>query len=184
MRAKVKREVIFPFRSKKSFTQDAELPKEEGTMDDEVKASEHSQKSPGGPDDIDAAEEEDVEQIDRLHLQSNPVNDQDRPLIPNLFTSLPPIKDTLVTDTSELQDGTVEDCLPYLAGIANPSKSLFDFTPHGVPRLEREDHVDFLTDALQNAKYMAYDASRPWVVYWALTGLSLLGEDVEEYQER
>ncbi|KAI9825473.1 MAG: CAAX farnesyltransferase (FTase) subunit beta [Thelocarpon impressellum] len=28
------------------------------------------------------------------------------------------------------------------------------------------------------------DASRPWLLYWALTGLFLLGEDVSQYRER
>jgi protein farnesyltransferase subunit beta len=28
------------------------------------------------------------------------------------------------------------------------------------------------------------DASRPWMVYWALAGLSLLGEDVTRVRQR
>jgi protein farnesyltransferase subunit beta len=31
---------------------------------------------------------------------------------------------------------------------------------------------------------MAADATRPWMVYWALAGLSMLGEDVSEYASR
>ena len=110
--------------------------------------------------------------------------DQDIPTVPALFTSPPPIRDDLITISSEDQDETVDRCLPYLAGIADPNKTLFDFTPRGVARLERDDHVVFLTDALQNATYMAYDAARPWCVYWALTGLTLLGVDVGKYHQR
>ena len=108
----------------------------------------------------------------------------DAPPVPALFTSPPPIRDELITTSSEDQDETVRQCLPYLAGIADPRKSGFDFSDQGVARLEREDHVQFLTSALQNARYIAYDAQRPWCVYWALTGLSLLGEDVESYRQR
>ena len=108
----------------------------------------------------------------------------DAPAVPALFTSPPPIRDELITTSSEDQDETVHQCLPYLAGVADPRKTYFDFSAHGVARLEREDHVRFLTGALQNARYIAYDAQRPWCVYWALTGLSLLGEDLEKYRQR
>lgn len=103
--------------------------------------------------------------------------------VPPLFTTLPPIKDTLVTDTSVSQDETVSQCLLHLTGT-DPSKSISDFTAHGVPRLESQDHVDYLKDALEHARYIAYDAARPWVVYWALLGLSLLGQDITVHAER
>ena len=106
------------------------------------------------------------------------------PAVPALFTSPPPIRDELITTSSEDQDETVQQCLPYLAGIADPRTTFLDFSADGVARLEREDHVRFLTGALQHARYIAYDAQRPWCVYWALTGLSLLGEDLEEYRQR
>ena len=105
------------------------------------------------------------------------------PLVPALFTSLPAIRDHLVTTSSIIQDETVQNCLPLLAGRADSRKSLFDFSPHGVARLERDDHVRALTDLLQNARYTAYDAQRPWCLYWALTGLALLDEDVEQYRQ-
>jgi protein farnesyltransferase subunit beta len=113
-----------------------------------------------------------------------PSENDNIPLVPTLFTSFPAIRDDLVTTSSIIQDETVQNCLPYLAGRADPRKNLFDFSAHGVARLERDDHVRFLTDALQNARYMAYDAQRPWCVYWTLTGLSLLGEDAGPYQQR
>ena len=44
--------------------------------------------------------------------------------------------------------------------------------------------MDFLSDEIQNAKYIAYDALRPWVIYWSLTGLSVLGEDLTQWRDR
>ena len=123
--------------------------------------------------------------IEKLPVSANVVEiNRDAPSVPALFTSPPPIRDDLITKSSTDQDETVDQCLPYLVGIVDPEKTLVDFSPHGVARLEREDHVRFLKGALQNARYIPYDAQRPWCVYWALTGLSLLGEDVSEYQQR
>lgn len=78
----------------------------------------------------------------------------------------------------------MEKCLPFLAGTANPRKTIFDFTPYGVPRLEREDHINYLVNELETPKFLGYDASRPWIIYWALTGLSLLGVDARQYRDR
>ncbi|MCJ1299482.1 CAAX farnesyltransferase (FTase) subunit beta [Hypocenomyce scalaris] len=112
--------------------------------------------------------------------------EQDRPPVPDLFTSPPPIRDDLVTETSDLQDETVQECLPYLSGTDDSSKGPFDFNPHGLPPLEREKHTAFLHNALRTlpAAYVGYDASRPWILYWALTGLYLLGDDISQYRER
>ena len=101
--------------------------------------------------------------------------------VPQLFTSLPPIRDPLVTDTSLSQDETAEDCLPFHDGT---DRSLFDLNSKGIPRLRRGHHVKFLTNAIQNAKYIAYDPQRPWLVYWCLTGLCVLGENLEEWRDR
>ena len=111
---------------------------------------------------------------------------RDRPPVPDLYTCPPPIRDGLVTETSDLQDETVQECLPYLSGAVDPSKGPFDFNPHGLPPLEREKHVAFLHNVLGTlpAAYVGYDASRPWILYWALTGLYLLGQDISQYQER
>ena len=45
------------------------------------------------------------------------------------------------------------------------------------PRLLRDDHVVFLMAALRSlgAEYTTLDASRPWLVYWIVHSLSLLG---------
>ena len=101
--------------------------------------------------------------------------------IPELFTSLPPIRDPLVTATSLSQDETAEHCLPFHTGT---SGSLLDLTSQGIPRLNQEDHIRFLKHVIQNAKYIPYDALRPWVIYWSLTGLSVLGADLTEWRDR
>lgn len=123
------------------------------------------------------------ESLDQLRLQDDTITSDstDGILVPQLFTSLPPIRDPLVTNTSLSQDETVRQCLPFHAGT---SRSLFDLNSQGLPRLRKEDHVDFLNDSIQNAKHIPYDALRPWVVYWSLTGLSVLGEDLEKWRDR
>ena len=104
--------------------------------------------------------------------------------VPILFTEPPVIRDPLITDSSIIQDETVEDCVPLLAG-ANPDNPEFvGYSSAGVPRLETDDHADFLIESLQNAKYIPYDASRPWILYWCLTGLSLLGRSITQYRQR
>ena len=135
-----------------------------------------------------AVEEQQVELIPRdnleeLSLQEHAMarNATDEFSVPELFTSLPPIKDGLVTNTSIAQDETARHCLPLHAGT---NRSLFKLNLHGIPRLNQEDHVEFLTDAIQNAKHIPYDALRPWLVYWSLIGLSVLGEDLEKWRDR
>ena len=108
-------------------------------------------------------------------------NDTDNFSVPKLFTSLPPIKDALVTGTSLSQDQTAKQCLPLHAGT---SRSLFDLNPRGLPRLDREAHIEFLNETIQNAILIPYDALRPWIVYWTLTGLSVLGENLEKWRDR
>lgn len=78
----------------------------------------------------------------------------------------------------------MEACLPFLKGIASEQDG--PFNRFGVPRLNRDDHVDYLYDALEDypAKFVGMDASRPWMVYWALTAMHLLGEDVTQFRER
>ena len=102
--------------------------------------------------------------------------------VPPLFRSLPPIQDGLATETSIVQEETVQECLPYLTGTDDFSQ---DRSESGVPRLEREKHITFLQASLEAlpAKFVAYDASRPWIVYWALNGLTLLGSDISPYRQ-
>ena len=107
-----------------------------------------------------------------------------RPGVPPLFSEPPAIRDPLTTETTQLQDETVTKCLPYLQGVQHAQKG--PFNPHAVPALQRDDHVAFLYDALEDypAGFVALDASRPWMVYWSLAGLSLLGEDISHFRGR
>lgn len=100
-------------------------------------------------------------------------------MVPDLFTSLPPVRDELQSATTVSQDDTVALCLPFLSG--DRSGGCNDY---GVPRLDRERHVRFLHKQLGNhpAPFVAADASRPWFLFWSLNGLSLLGEDVSSYR--
>ncbi len=110
----------------------------------------------------------------------------DRPPVPDLFISPPPIQDFLKTETSVQQDYIIQECLPFLAGLEGCGRSLLDHNEHGLPRLERDKHIRYLHDSFGELPtgFVAFDASRPWLLYWALTGLSILGEDVEQYRQR
>lgn len=106
------------------------------------------------------------------------------PPVPQLFTSLPPIKDDLETESSQIQDSTVEEILPWmtLEQIENPE----ELNSHGVPVLQRSNHIKFFKklDELLPPPYVAADATRPWMVYWALAGLGMLGGEISEYEAR
>ncbi|KAF2465432.1 terpenoid cyclases/Protein prenyltransferase [Lindgomyces ingoldianus] len=94
----------------------------------------------------------------------------------------PPLRDMLETGTSQVQDETLEAILPFLEG--NPND--FDLNSQGIPKLQRKKHVAFLERALgyYPPQFAAMDAARPWLLYWTLQGLTALGEDVSQYQER
>ncbi|KAK0385321.1 hypothetical protein NLU13_7797 [Sarocladium strictum] len=105
------------------------------------------------------------------------------PTIPCLFTSPPPIKDNLPTESSVLQDATVKECLPFLTNSSNFHAHV---NTHGVPHLDRSRHVAFLHKQLGKLppQFKAADPSRPWFFYWCLAALAVLGEDVEDYRSR
>lgn len=107
-----------------------------------------------------------------------------QPGVPPLFTQFPAIHDDLITETQRVQDDTARLCLPFLSGVAPSVPG--PFNEYGVPRLYRDDHIAYLYDALEEYPegFVALDASRPWMVYWALTGLYLLGEDVTRFRKR
>lgn len=98
-----------------------------------------------------------------------------------LYTTEPPILDDLITVTSQAQDKTVDLCLPLLRG----RDASIAYNVHGVPRLRRDRIANFLRQTLGQlpAAFVAADASRPWSLYWALNGLSLIGADVSRYRE-
>ncbi|KAJ5155215.1 hypothetical protein N7492_008018, partial [Penicillium capsulatum] len=118
----------------------------------------------------------------RSGIRAGKMSQEARPGIPVLFTQPPPIRDPLVTETIDLQDATLEKVLPLLRGLQVSAP----LNVHGVPALQRDDHVAYLYDALEDYPpgFVAMDSSRPWMVYWALAGLSLLGEDVTGFRER
>ena len=109
---------------------------------------------------------------------------QAHPGVPALFQELPSLLDALCTETSEVQSETVNRCLPFLKGIHNSQAG--PFNRFGVPSLNQNDHLIYLYDSLEDYPegFAGMDASRPWMVYWVLAGLSLLGEDVTKYRER
>ncbi|KAL1847644.1 CAAX farnesyltransferase (FTase) subunit beta [Diaporthe australafricana] len=100
-------------------------------------------------------------------------------MIPDLFTSQPPVRDELQSATTVAQDDTVRLCLPFLSGEKHDGCN-----DYGVPHLGRERHIKFLHKQLGSlpAPFIAADASRPWFLCWSLNGLSLLGEDVSCYR--
>lgn len=102
-------------------------------------------------------------------------------MIPDLFTQAPPVRDTLVTKTSKDQDETVGVCLPFLGG----EDEAVEYNEHGVPGLDRARHIKFLHQSLGRlpGRFVAADASRPWFLYWCLSALTMLGEDVTSYRE-
>ncbi|RMZ82773.1 hypothetical protein DV738_g1494, partial [Chaetothyriales sp. CBS 135597] len=106
--------------------------------------------------------------------------------IPSYYLTEPPLIDDLTTKTSELQQDTIDECLPLLQAALDASQDPNDFNASGVPELRKSDHIAFLEDSLATfpARFVGLDASRPWMVYWALLGLHLLGEDVSQQRQR
>ncbi|KAL3464135.1 terpenoid cyclases/protein prenyltransferase alpha-alpha toroid [Aspergillus heterothallicus] len=106
------------------------------------------------------------------------------PAVPALFTKPPVLRDTLITETTELQDETLNKCLPFLKGSHSSQNG--SLNRHGVSSLKRDEHIGYLYDSLEDypSGFVAMDASRPWMTYWALAGLSLLGEDTRRHRER
>ena len=106
--------------------------------------------------------------------------------VPDLFLRPPLLNNDLETQTTQAQVETLDECLPLLGAINNPTRSPFEFNDFGVPELRTEDHIDFLHQNLAQfpAQFVGIDASRPWMVYWALLSLHLLGQDVSVMQDR
>ncbi|KAF3939902.1 hypothetical protein ABW19_dt0200260 [Dactylella cylindrospora] len=53
-----------------------------------------------------------------------------------------------------------------------------------LPSLQKTSHVQFLLNPLENGLswgYTGLDASRPWILYWCINALTILGEDVGVY---
>ena len=103
------------------------------------------------------------------------------PRFPWFYTVLPFIADELETETSEVQNSVAETCRKLMSGEEQPIK---DLNSHGIPKLLRQKHVKFLTHVLgpYPSPFQAMDASRPWILYWGLAGLSHLDHDVSKFQ--
>lgn len=106
--------------------------------------------------------------------------------IPPYLSSPSQIHDDLRTSTTDLQTETVEECLPLLNAINLPSSNPFDFDEIGLPYLQKRAHIDFIHDGLNQLppQFVAMDASRPWLMYWSLLSLYIMGRDVESLQGR
>ena len=97
---------------------------------------------------------------------------------PAWLTDEPAIEDDFETESSMLQKATAEECLPFLLQPFNGGS-------RDLPRLKRSKHIAFLIRSLGHLphQYTGLDASRPWLFYWCLVALFLLGEDVSRYRD-
>jgi protein farnesyltransferase subunit beta len=96
----------------------------------------------------------------------------------------PFIHDDLITSSSSAEENVRNDCMPLLLGEAQFDLPL---NSHGLPQLRRFDHIKFLHSNLAKlpAPYVALDASRPWMFYWSLAGMAMLGENIQDkYKQR
>lgn len=93
-----------------------------------------------------------------------------------------PIKDSLVTESTKVEDETSAVILPYLEG--NPND--FSLNAFGIPKLQRDRHEAMLKRIIGDypAQAAAMDAARPWIVYWATQSMTVLGVDISDYQKR
>ncbi|KAF2224914.1 terpenoid cyclases/protein prenyltransferase alpha-alpha toroid [Elsinoe ampelina] len=104
-------------------------------------------------------------------------------ITPALYSTLPILKDDLETETSVKQDAVAELCRQLMSG---EEREIHDLNSHGIPKLQRQKHINFMHKSLGTypPAYQAMDASRPWILYWALAGLAHMGEDVSIYRDR
>ncbi|KAI5283341.1 CAAX farnesyltransferase (FTase) subunit beta, partial [Ascosphaera atra] len=60
------------------------------------------------------------------------------------------------------------------------------FNKYGIQRLGRDAHIAQCYDMLEDfpAGFVVMDASRPWMIYWGLCSLFLLGEDITKLRRR
>src|SRR4051812_27665701 len=103
--------------------------------------------------------------------------------LPSYLCQWPPIIDALSTPTSELQNRTVKECLPLLMAVNDPSSNPFDFDEHGLHYLNRKAHAQFLNNGLGQlpSQFVAMDSSRPWLMYWSLMSMHLMGYDTQKF---
>ncbi|KAI5301111.1 CAAX farnesyltransferase (FTase) subunit beta, partial [Ascosphaera pollenicola] len=108
-------------------------------------------------------------------------------LIPAFYTTpqahLLPSSSDPVTKTSLDQDATVAACLAHLRAEDQPKRQ---YNRYGVHKLLRYRHVEMLYDMLEDfpKSFVTLDASRPWMIYWAMNSLAMLGEDLTHLRRR
>jgi len=96
---------------------------------------------------------------------------------------LPFIKDELITTTSTVQDGVADMCKRFMT---RTDFEIEETNSHGITKLQRSKHLKFIKKTLETypAQFQGMDASRPWILYWALAVLNHLDDDVMPYKDR
>jgi protein farnesyltransferase subunit beta len=99
------------------------------------------------------------------------MNSQQRQLTTDDSESMPTL---VITRSTELLEQTAGVCQPFLA--------------QPTPPLDKDRHVTFLTHLglvpQLPRPFVALDASRPWMMYWTLCALKILGEDITPHRQR
>lgn len=103
--------------------------------------------------------------------------------VPYYFASSGPLQDSLETPTSVAQEKTMREVVDLMTG---KNQTIVDVNIYGLPHLLKNKHAAFLRTILGKypPPFQVMDASRPWLLYWALNGLRTLGVDVSEYKQR
>jgi len=95
------------------------------------------------------------------------------------------------THSSEVQADCERECFPYLfhAAIAEVRAQLVHDgivnDDDGAPHLLRDGHIHYIRSGLRylRSAFAGLDASRPWMVYWMLHALNLLGVRPSAYYD-
>jgi protein farnesyltransferase subunit beta len=105
------------------------------------------------------------------------------PNLPFYFASPGPLQDDLETSTSAAQEKTMREVIDLMTG---KGQTMTNVNAYGLPHLLKDKHAGFLRTILGRypPPFQVMDASRPWLLYWALNGLRTLGVDVSEYKQR
>jgi protein farnesyltransferase subunit beta len=105
------------------------------------------------------------------------------PNLPFYFAGPGPLQDDLETSTSAAQEKTMREVIDLMTG---KGQTMTNVNAYGLPHLLKDKHAAFLRTILGRypPPFQVMDASRPWLLYWALNGLRTLGVDVSEYKQR
>lgn len=96
--------------------------------------------------------------------------------LPNIPIYRNLVGDTLETVTTVDQQETEEKCVSMFT--TEPIASELQF-------LKKDQHIAFLRKTISKLPrgYVVLDASRPWIIYWALNPLVLLGDDISDLKD-